>query len=163
MNLTSAYVRTNWMKMGIDEGIVDLVCALLDTGVIATNYSCEGHFNFSDRTAFCHHNHIAQVHFDPKNWTKAMALCKEILETVAFDELDMRVTLTQSNIPDDEVSIWYRLEYQPRGFWAEKHQSTGMFVAIAEGWTEERARKLLDDAFKATIKVCQSGEWRNDW
>ncbi len=160
--LTSDYVTKHHIRMGIDPGIVDLVCALLDTGVVATTYSCEGHFNLQHGGAFCHHNQKAQVHFHVKNLALATALCHEILTAVVFDGLAVSVVVAQNKgAPDDELEIVWCLEYRPEGFWEMWPQDAGMYIGIAPGWSEQKVRKLLQKAFKATIKVCRKGQWRN--
>ncbi len=159
--LTSDYVGENHARMGVDPGVVDLVCALLDTGVVATAYSCEGHFTLQYPGSFCHHNQKAQVRFHAKDVPRAAALCQEVLETVVLDGLRVRLTADQERGgPDDELEVTWCLEFRPEGFWAVRPQDEGALVTVAASWTEQKARRLLQKAFRETIKVCRKGRWR---
>jgi hypothetical protein len=65
-SITGEWLRGHWQELGLEQEVVGLVCALLDTGVLWTTYSCRGHFNLREHSAFCHHNQKAQVHFQVK-------------------------------------------------------------------------------------------------
>lgn len=161
-SMTSKWVRGHWQEAGIEPEVVDLVCAMLDTGVLGTTYSCRGHFNLREKDGFCHHNQKAQIHFQVKDVAKAAALCNEILLKVLVDEIDIEVRqIANRDFPDEPVEVEWMLEFRPIGFWDMRPQDSGMLITVREGWTEEKARKLIAEAFAATIEICKNGEWKS--
>jgi hypothetical protein len=148
--------------MGLEQEVVELVAALIDTGVVTTTYSCRGHFDLRGNSAFCHHNQKAQVHLQVKDLAKAAALCDEILREVQVEGIEVEVRQRVNHGPPDEpIEIDWMLEFRPRGFWDMRPQDTGMLITVADGWTDEKARRLIGEAFTATIEVCKNGRWKS--
>lgn len=160
--LTGDEVRKHWQSMGLEQEMVELVATLLDTGVVATTDSCRGHFDLREKSDFCHHNQKAQVHFQVKDLARAAALCDEILREVQVDGIDIEVRQQVNQGPPDEpVEIEWLLEFRPQGFWEMRPQDSGMLIMVGDGWTREKADRLIGEAFDAVIEVCKSGRWRS--
>jgi len=143
----------------LDLEIESLVYALNDTGAVNTIYSCEGHFHLGPGS-FCHHNQKAQIRFNICDLQKASALCDDILSSVLLDDID--VTVQQYVVKgEDDFEIQWSLEYRSVGYWSVCPQDQGVYVAINNGWDENRARDLLRQAFDKTIDVCRKHQENN--
>ncbi len=144
-------------KKWLDPDIENLVYALNDTGVVDTNYSCQGHYSLNGR-AFCHHNQKAQISFYVLDLRKASALMYEILSNVLFHELDINV-IQYVIKGEDDFEIQWRLEYRPTRLWDMRPQDEGMYISMNSNWTEKKVRALLYKAFDKTIKICKERKW----
>ncbi len=160
-HMTSGFLRKHRKEIPLDSEIEELVYALLDTAVVATTYSCEGHFTLAHSGAFCHHNQKAQVHFLVKDLPRAASLFDEVLRNVLVNALEVGVRqIPLTNGGNEEVEVQWVLEYHPVNFWEIRPQDEGVFIGVNAKWSEKKARSLLRKAFKATIRICKKGTWR---